>query len=120
MISPYALLQTGELLSKRHALVIYIDEHRYMDGKERLMILKALADPARLDILDLLAREPQGLHAGLIAEALGRRQNTLSSHLSALADAGLVHGERRGRFITYRCERERMLSLASRLTTDFG
>jgi DNA-binding transcriptional ArsR family regulator len=53
-----------------------------------LETFRALADPSRLQIIDLLLREP--LPVGTIAERLCIRQPQASKHLRALGDAGLV------------------------------
>ena|SRR5947209_5899452 len=53
-----------------------------------LETLRALAEPSRLQIIDLLFREP--LPVGAVAERLGIRQPQASKHLRALSDAGVV------------------------------
>ena len=53
-----------------------------------LETFRALAEPSRLQIVDLLFREP--LPVGAVAERLGIRQPQASKHLRALSDAGLV------------------------------
>ena len=53
-----------------------------------LETFRALADPSRLQIVDLLLREP--LPVGAVAERLHIRQPQASKHLRALSDAGLV------------------------------
>lgn len=53
-----------------------------------LATFRALADPSRLQIVDLLLREP--LPVGTVAERLRIRQPQASKHLRALSDAGLV------------------------------
>lgn len=53
-----------------------------------LETFRALADPSRLQIVDLLLREP--LPVGTVAERLRIRQPQASKHLRALSDAGLV------------------------------
>jgi DNA-binding transcriptional ArsR family regulator len=55
---------------------------------EMLETFRALAEPSRLQIVDLLFREP--LPVGAVAERLGMRQPQASKHLRALSDAGLV------------------------------
>lgn len=68
-----------------------------------LSALSALAQRTRLNIFRLLVeREPRGMAAGAIAHSVHAPQNTVSSHLSVLAGATLVIGERRGRSIIYR------------------
>jgi DNA-binding transcriptional ArsR family regulator len=53
-----------------------------------LETFRALAEPNRLQIVDLLLREP--LPVGVVAERLGMRQPQASKHLKALSDSGLV------------------------------
>lgn len=63
----------------------------------------ALAQHTRLDIFRALVKAgPDGLAAGAIADAVGGRQNTISSHLAILARAGLIERKRDGRTIAYR------------------
>jgi ArsR family transcriptional regulator, arsenate/arsenite/antimonite-responsive transcriptional repressor len=78
-----------------------------MSAPHALSALAALGQPTRLEIFRLLMhRHPNGLPAGTIAETIGCPQNTLSTHLSILARAGLVHGTREGRSIVYRADVE--------------
>ena len=84
-----------------------------------LSALAALGQSTRLAIFRLLMeREPGGLPAGTLAEAIGCPPNTLSSHLAILARAGLVRGVRNGRSITYHADIEGMRALMSFLVTD--
>ena len=53
-----------------------------------LETFRALAERSRLQIIDLLFREP--LPVGAVAERLGMRQPQASKHLRALTEAGLV------------------------------
>jgi len=53
-----------------------------------LETFRALAEPSRLQIVDLLFRAP--LPVGTVAKRLGIRQPQASKHLRALSDAGLV------------------------------
>jgi ArsR family transcriptional regulator, arsenate/arsenite/antimonite-responsive transcriptional repressor len=96
-----------------------LSEGQAMSAPHALSALAALGQPTRLEIFRLLMRrEPTGLSAGLIAEAIGCPQNTLSSHLAILARAGLVRGTRDGRSILYRADIEGMRALVSFLVTD--
>lgn len=64
--------------------------------------LKVLADPVRLRLLSVLATSPTGeVCACDLVEPLGRSQPTISYHLKALREAGLVHARRRGTWIWY-------------------
>jgi ArsR family transcriptional regulator len=58
--------------------------------------LKALADPTRLRMLDLLAQQPQPLCVCDITSQFDLRQPTISHHLRILREAQLIAGERRG------------------------
>jgi ArsR family transcriptional regulator len=60
-----------------------------VDDISTAAVAKALAHPARLQILQLLAREPECRGAELFAE-LPLAQSTVSQHLSILQDAGVV------------------------------
>jgi ArsR family transcriptional regulator, arsenate/arsenite/antimonite-responsive transcriptional repressor len=55
-------------------------------------LAKALAHPARLKILHLLARTP-GCIGGDIVDAVGLAQSTVSEHLRILKAAGVITGE---------------------------
>ena len=90
-----------------------------MSGPHALSALAALGQPTRLEIFRLLMRRhPNDLPAGTIAETIGCPQNTLSTHLSILARAGLVHGTREGRSIVYRADVEGMRALVGFLVND--
>ena len=62
-------------------------------------LFKALNDPTRRGILDLL--KEKDLTAGEIAEAFDISKPSISHHLDQLKQAGLVSTERNGQFITY-------------------
>ena len=90
-----------------------------MDASHALAALAALGQPTRLSIFRLLVRkEPDGLSAGALAEAVGCPHNTLSTHIAILARAGLVKGTREGRTITYRADAVGTRALIAFLVTD--
>lgn len=90
-----------------------------MDEPHALAALAALGQATRLTIFRLLVRkEPTGLSAGALAEAVGCPHNTLSTHVAILARAGLVFGTREGRTITYRANAEGTRALIAFLVTD--
>ena len=90
-----------------------------MAAPHALAALAALGQPTRLAIFRLLVRkEPTGLSAGALAEAVGCQHNTLSTHIAILARAGLVKGTREGRTITYRADAVGMSALIAFLVTD--
>ena len=61
--------------------------------------LKALSDPIRRQILDML--KPGRLSAGEIAEKFPVSGAAISKHLSVLKDADLIRDDREGKFIYY-------------------
>ena len=64
--------------------------------------LKALADPARLRLLSILAAHDGGEACVCdLTEPLGLSQPTVSHHLKVLTDAGLVTREKRGVWAHY-------------------
>ena len=65
--------------------------------------LGAVADPVRLQVLSIIANSPSGeVCACDFVEPLGKSQPTVSHHLKVLSEAGLVEGDKRGRWIWYR------------------
>lgn len=83
--------------------------------------LKALADPARLRVLSLLMAAPSGEACTCdLVEPLGLTQPTVTHHLRRLADAGLVTGDRRGRWTYYRVDRGALESLRGVLDVATG
>ena len=60
---------------------------------------RALADPTRRAILDLLRGGSRT--SGEIAEQFGSSWPTISRHLSVLKDAGLINAEKEGQFMRY-------------------
>ena len=61
--------------------------------------LRALADPIRREILNLLKKER--LSAGEIAEHFDVTAASISRHLSVLKEADLIRDTRKGKFIYY-------------------
>jgi ArsR family transcriptional regulator, arsenate/arsenite/antimonite-responsive transcriptional repressor len=78
----------------------------------------ALADPVRLQVLSILAASPEGeVCVCDFVEPLGKSQPTVSHHMKILADAGLVHGERRSKWVYYSLDRRRLASLRAAIDT---
>jgi ArsR family transcriptional regulator len=86
------------------------------DAAELARGFSALSDPARLRILSLLASAEAGeVCACDLVEPVGRSQPTVSHHLRVLSEAGLVVGDKRGRWIWYRTVPERLAQLRATL-----
>ena len=63
---------------------------------------KALADPVRLQLLNLIATAETGEACACdLVEPVGKSQPTVSHHLKVLREAGLVSGEKRGTWVWY-------------------
>lgn len=77
--------------------------------------IKALNDPVRRKILDLLKERP--LSVGDILSEFEITGATLSHHLKLLKDAGLVTCERQGNFLIYDVNTSVMEDIISWLTT---
>lgn len=63
-------------------------------------IFKALSDPTRRKVLQLLQGGPIG--AGELAAHFDVSKPTMSAHFAVLLGAGLIEGEKQGRNVTYR------------------
>jgi ArsR family transcriptional regulator len=88
---------------------------------------KALGDPVRLRILDLLrasgrsccglvAPREKGLCACDVEREVGLSQAAVSHHLGILRRAGLIEADRRGRWIFYRRDEQALARLAQALS----
>ena len=64
-------------------------------------VLSALADPVRLRLLSLVWAH-QKICSCDLERPLGRSQPTISHHTKVLVEAGLIVGERRGRWMWWR------------------
>ena len=92
-------------------------------GPELVLAFKALGDPTRLKILELLkargkscceliTRQERGLCACDIEESVGLSQAAVSHHMDLLRRSGLVDAEKRGRWMFYRRNEAALASLA--------
>jgi ArsR family transcriptional regulator len=74
----------------------------------------ALADPVRLRLLSLVAASEETCSCDLMGP-LGKSQPTVSHHTKALAEAGLIVGEKRGRWMWWRVVPERLAEIRAAL-----
>ena len=72
------------------------------------------ADPVRLRLLSLVASQVEICSCDL-EMPLGKSQPTVSHHTKVLADAGLIVGEKRGRWMWWRVEPTRLASVRAAL-----
>ena len=68
------------------------------DADELAPVLAALGDPTRLRLFSLIAAQGEVCSCNL-EEPLARSQPTISHHTRVLAEAGLIAGERRGKWM---------------------
>jgi ArsR family transcriptional regulator, arsenate/arsenite/antimonite-responsive transcriptional repressor len=88
---------THEPLSKREA-------------ERTAPVLAALGDPVRLRLLSIVATEDEVCSCNLEGP-LGKSQPTISHHTRILAEAGLIVGERRGKWTWWQIVPERLEDL---------
>jgi ArsR family transcriptional regulator, arsenate/arsenite/antimonite-responsive transcriptional repressor len=82
------------------------------DAAELAKAFSALSDPVRLRVLSLLADSDAGeVCVCDFVNPLGKSQPTISHHLKILSDAGLVRGDRRGKWVWYSLDRSRLAEL---------
>ena len=76
-------------------------------------LLKAVADPARLQLLALIKSSPEGSACVCdLTAPLGLSQPTVSHHLKVLRDAGLLHREQRGTWAWFSIDGDRLAELS--------
>jgi ArsR family transcriptional regulator, arsenate/arsenite/antimonite-responsive transcriptional repressor len=84
------------------------DAHQLAQG------FAALGDPVRLRLLSLIAASGEICSCDL-EQPLARSQPTISHHTKTLADAGLITGEKRGRWVWWQVRSDRLNALRSAL-----
>jgi ArsR family transcriptional regulator len=90
------------------------------DAAEHLArLLKAVADPARLQLLSLIRASNSGEACVCdLTEPLGLSQPTVSHHLRVLIGAGLLTREKRGTWAWYALIPGRLEEIAAALRLD--
>src|SRR5580700_2710379 len=84
------------------------------DAADLAALFAALGDPVRLRLLSIVASEGEVCSCNL-EEPLGKSQPTISHHTKVLAEAGLITGERRGRWMWWRVVPEQLVALREAL-----
>jgi DNA-binding transcriptional ArsR family regulator len=85
---------------------------------ELVQLLKALADPTRLRILELLAKQPRSTQE--LAPLVGLTDAGASKQLRLLAAAGLLTTKREGYYVVYSLEAEKLATLSDELRSLVG
>lgn len=105
---------------KNHPCCSPVNTPRLTDQQTSMLAerLKAVSDPTRLRMLDLLAGQPEPLCVCDITPQFPQNQPTISHHLKLLRDAGLIETARRGIWAYYWATQEgrRLLGAITSLT----
>jgi ArsR family transcriptional regulator len=80
------------------------------EAEDLAAVLRAVADPARLQLLALIRSAGEACACDL-TEPLGLAQPTVSHHLKILVTAGLIQREQRGQWAWFRADEDRLSSL---------
>jgi ArsR family transcriptional regulator, arsenate/arsenite/antimonite-responsive transcriptional repressor len=91
--------------------VVYPDVDR-AHAERMAMIAKALGDPIRLTLVDVLRKHAGKVCVCELVPLFDVSQSTLSHHLKKLRDAGIVDSERRGLWAYYYVNPEELEELA--------
>ena len=83
-------------------------------------LFKALGDPARVRLVNLLVRSGEPVCVCELVGPVGLAQPTVSHHLKKLAAAGLLDREQRGVWAYYSVNREAMARVASLVELEGG
>jgi ArsR family transcriptional regulator, arsenate/arsenite/antimonite-responsive transcriptional repressor len=84
------------------------------DAESLATLLKALADPARVQLLSLIASAEAGERCACdLTAPIGLSQPTVSHHLKVLTEAGLLTREQRGTWAWFRIVPQRFTELAA-------
>ena len=78
------------------------------EAEDFAQLFAALGDPVRLRLFSMIAAEGEACSCNLEGP-LDRSQPTISHHTKILADAGLIVGEKRGRWVWWRVVPERIV-----------
>ena len=89
------------------------DELTAGDAEATATVFKALADPTRVRIVSMLARNPEPVCVCELTPPLGLSQPTVSHHLKKLVQAGLLTREQRGVWAYYTLDRDGLERAAS-------
>ncbi|MCC5954226.1 MAG: helix-turn-helix transcriptional regulator [Acidimicrobiia bacterium] len=85
------------------------------EADELATIFAALADPVRCKLVSLIAAAGEACACDLV-DPVRKSQPTVSHHTKVLAEAGLIRGERRGRWVWWSVVPERLAAVCSALT----
>jgi|SRR5580693_7791003 DNA-binding transcriptional ArsR family regulator len=82
------------------------------------LVFKALADPTRRRVLELLRKGP--MSAGALAECFVVSKPTMSAHFAVLREAGLIGSEKQGKSVVYELQMSVLEDALLGFTQAFG
>jgi len=85
-------------------------------SEELANFFKALADPSRLKIVGLLARQPYSVEE--LAALVGLKPSTVSHHLAKLSEVGLVHARTDSYYNVYQLNKDALDEKARSIFSD--
>ncbi len=85
-------------------------------AEELAKAFAALADPVRLRLFSMIASAGAACSCDLV-EPIGKSQPTVSHHTKVLAEAGLITGEKVGRWVNWTAVPDRLEQLRAALAT---
>ena len=99
--------QTKTQLTMADCCSVLEEEITNSHAEELAKAFAALADPVRLRLFSMIAAAGTCCSCDLI-EPIGKSQPTVSHHTKVLAEAGLITGEKVGRWVNWRVVPERL------------
>jgi ArsR family transcriptional regulator len=88
------------------------------DYKRKAEVIKALAHPSRLMMVETLAEGPRCVCE--LQQLVGSDMSTISKHLTLLKQAGIVTDEKRGLWVHYRLSTPCVLKFLDCIETMMG
>jgi len=82
------------------------------------MVFKALSDPTRRRVLELLKRRP--MSAGELSDHFDVSKPTMSAHFAVLREAALITSQKQGKSIVYQLQMSVLEDALLRFTRTFG
>ncbi len=107
--------QTATRLTMADCCSVLVEPIAVDHATELAGAFAALADPVRLRLFSMIASAGTCCSCDLI-EPIGKSQPTVSHHTKVLAEAGLITGEKAGRWVNWSIVPERLDQLRGALT----
>ncbi len=83
-------------------------------------LLSAIADPTRLSIINMLAGSSEAVCVCDITESFTLGQPTISHHLRILREAGVIVGDKRGKWVYYSIVHSKLREIQALLENVFA